>query len=84
MLDVSKGYMAIAGTKLEGKSDKADEIQIIDALMEVKDPEIPVNLYDLGLIYSIKNSNNNILIEMTSDNQKMTIINQECSIVIRK
>ena len=54
MPDVSKGYMAIAGTKLEGKSDKADEIQIIDALMEVKDPEIPVNIYDLGLIYSIE------------------------------
>ena len=52
--DVSKGFMATAGTKLEGKSDKADEIQIIDALMEVKDPEIPVNIYDLGLIYSIE------------------------------
>ena len=54
MPDVSKGFMATAGTKLEGKSDKADEIQIIDALMEVKDPEIPVNIYDLGLIYSIE------------------------------
>ena len=54
MPDVSKGYMAIAGTKLEGKTKKADEIQIINALMEVKDPEIPVNIYDLGLIYSIE------------------------------
>ena len=54
MPDVSKGYMAIAGTKLEGKSEKADEIPIINALMEIKDPEIPVNIYDLGLIYSIE------------------------------
>ncbi|MEK9532381.1 MAG: iron-sulfur cluster assembly protein, partial [Alphaproteobacteria bacterium] len=54
MPDASKGYIAIAGTKLEGKSDKADEIQIINALMKVKDPEIPVNIYDLGLIYSIE------------------------------
>ena len=27
--------------------------QIIDAIKAVYDPEIPVNLYDLGLIYSI-------------------------------
>ncbi len=27
--------------------------QIIDAIKEVYDPEIPVNLYDLGLIYAI-------------------------------
>ena len=69
MPDVSKGYMAIAGTKLEGKSDKADEIQIIDALMEVKDPEIPVNIYDLGLIYEIDcldNCNVNIKMSLTA------------------
>lgn len=29
------------------------EGQIIDAIKQVYDPEIPVNLYDLGLIYSI-------------------------------
>ncbi|MEM6459295.1 MAG: iron-sulfur cluster assembly protein [Planctomycetota bacterium] len=29
------------------------EGRIIDAIKEVYDPEIPVNLYDLGLIYSI-------------------------------
>ena len=29
MPDVSKGYMAIAGTKLEGKSDKADDISFL-------------------------------------------------------
>ena len=54
MPDVSKGYMAIAGAKLDGKSEKAHENQIINALMEVKDPEIPVNIYDLGLIYGIE------------------------------
>ena len=42
--------------------------QIIECIKTVMDPEIPVNLYDLGLIYSIKNSNNNVLIEMTLTN----------------
>ena len=37
--------------------------EIIECIKTVMDPEIPVNLYDLGLIYSIENSNNNILIE---------------------
>ena len=35
--------------------------EIIKCIKTVMDPEIPVNLYDLGLIYSIKNSNNNNL-----------------------
>ncbi len=30
------------------------EEQIIEALRHVYDPEIPVNIYDLGLIYKIK------------------------------
>ena len=43
--------------------------QVIDELRKVMDPEIPVNLYDLGLIYNIKiDSNNNIEIEMTLTN----------------
>ena len=40
------------------------------------DPEIPVNLYDLGLIYSIKNNNNNILIEMTLTNPNCPVAGQ--------
>ena len=42
--------------------------EVIKCIKTVMDPEIPVNLYDLGLIYSIKNSNNNIVIEMTLTN----------------
>ncbi len=33
---------------------KALEAEIIQALKMVYDPEIPVNIYDLGLIYEIK------------------------------
>ena len=43
--------------------------QVVEELKKVMDPEIPVNLYDLGLIYNIKiDSNNNISIEMTLTN----------------
>ena len=43
--------------------------QIIEELKKVMDPEIPVNLYDLGLIYKIEiDSKNNISIDMTLTN----------------
>ena len=42
------------------------EQQIIAAIRTVYDPEIPVNLYDLGLIYNIDiNDENEVQIEMT-------------------
>ena len=53
MPDVSDAHTAIAGDKLSKKGIKPLESDIINALTEVKDPEIPVNIYDLGLIYSI-------------------------------
>ena len=49
---------------------------IIERIKTVMDPEIPVNLYDLGLIYSIQNSNNNILIEMTLTNPNCPVAGQ--------
>ena len=50
--------------------------QIIECIKTVMDPEIPVNLYDLGLIYSIKNTNNNIVIEMTLTNPNCPVAGQ--------
>ena len=54
----------------EGKSgsivDLVLEQQIIDALRSVYDPEIPINIYDLGLIYSIDiNQHKAVSIDMT-------------------
>jgi metal-sulfur cluster biosynthetic enzyme len=40
------------GVKLEGDEDVIK--RVVEALKEVYDPEIPVNVYDLGLIYEVK------------------------------
>ena len=48
---------------------KLNKEEIINCIKTVKDPEIPVNLYDLGLIYNIAiDENNNINIDMTLTN----------------
>ena len=39
--------------------------KVIEQLKTVYDPEIPVNIYDLGLIYNIETVDNNINIKMT-------------------
>ena len=50
-------------------STKITKKQVIKCIRTVVDPEIPVNLYDLGLIYEIKiNDNNDIKIKMTLTN----------------
>ena len=41
------------------------EEKIVQMLRTVYDPEIPVNVYDLGLIYNVDINEGNISIEMT-------------------
>ena len=62
--------------KLNNEVSLIHKDEIIKCIKTVMDPEIPVNLYDLGLIYSIKNSNNNILIEMTLTNPNCPVAGQ--------
>ena len=50
------------------------ETQIVDALKTVFDPEIPVNIYDLGLVYEIR------LIDDDTVNIKMTLTNPNCPV----
>ena len=46
--------------------DKALEVDIIESLREVYDPEIPVNIYDLGLIYAIRiREDRSVFVKMT-------------------
>ena len=41
------------------------EERIVAMLKTVYDPEIPVNIYDLGLIYRIDANNGDVIIDMT-------------------
>ncbi len=55
-----------AGKKLNNASVSIQENTVINKLKQVFDPEIPVSVYDLGLIYKIERfSNGNINIEMS-------------------
>ncbi|MEL0142066.1 MAG: iron-sulfur cluster assembly protein [Alphaproteobacteria bacterium] len=47
-------------------SGPADPIVVEDALKTVHDPEIPVNIYDLGLIYDVdRRQNGDVYITMS-------------------
>ncbi len=49
-----------------GECDPALQEQVIEALKTVRDPEIPVNLVDLGLIYDlVVNRDGTVYVEMT-------------------
>ncbi len=47
-------FTATSGQPLAEGSSVAGEDAVIEAMKTVFDPEIPVNIYDLGLIYGVK------------------------------
>jgi len=55
---------------------KIKKEDIVKCIKTVMDPEIPVNLYDLGLIYSINVVNNEIFVEMTLTNPNCPVAGQ--------
>jgi FeS assembly SUF system protein len=53
------------------------ETEIVKVLKNIYDPEIPVNIYDLGLIYEINvDDDNNVRILMTLTTPNCPIIDQ--------
>jgi FeS assembly SUF system protein len=57
--DYLAGFLAqtpVAQEKPAGAASDSDALReaIIDTLKEIYDPEIPVNIYDLGLIYGVE------------------------------
>ena len=64
--DTSQGFVVRAGTALTDASGPADPIVVEDALKTVHDPEIPVNIFDLGLIYDVdRRQNGDVYITMS-------------------
>ena len=72
--DKNSSYFKSFNNIVSNKQIAKDEI--VKCFKTVMDPEIPVNLYDLGLIYSISNINNNVVIEMTLTNPNCPVAGQ--------
>lgn len=65
-VDPNEEFKATAGKPLPEGATVATEDAVVEALCEVYDPEIPVNIYDLGLIYGLSIlDDGEIKIEMT-------------------
>lgn len=47
---------------LEGTADSPLEAQVVEALRGVYDPEIPVSVFDLGLIYDLRFSADGVVL----------------------
>lgn len=59
-------YSAFAGKELPKGETKAQMFDIVSRIRTVSDPEIPLNVYDMGLIYKTEQRDNgDIYIEMT-------------------
>ena len=61
-----KDFVATAGQSKPADEKTASEADVVDALKTVCDPEIMINVYDLGLIYNIEiRDNGDVFIAMT-------------------
>ena len=59
-------FIATAGKKNNSSTRFIDKSEIVESLKTIHDPELPVNIYDLGLIYDINISKgNNVFIKMS-------------------
>ncbi|MDR1026668.1 MAG: iron-sulfur cluster assembly protein [Lactobacillus sp.] len=60
-----KDYIAVAEGKMNDRIASKEEI--IEALKTVSDPEIGINIYDMGLVYDIIQdpTNGDVLVNMT-------------------
>jgi FeS assembly SUF system protein len=64
--DYLEGFLAAKPQPAEGAEPGGDVYEaVIAALKEIYDPEIPVNIYDLGLIYNVEINEGQALVSMT-------------------
>ena len=65
--DYLSGFLAEKPTEVAPDASGSDlQAAVIEALKEIYDPEIPVNIYDLGLIYGVEvGDDNHTVVTMT-------------------
>ncbi len=63
--DYLEGFLSQKPAPVAVEGDEALQDAIIVALKEIYDPEIPVNIYDLGLIYGVEVNGGHALVTMT-------------------
>lgn len=65
-ISIPEDYEAHAGQPLPENEKLASQGDIVEALKTVFDPEIPINIYDLGLVYDVRQQENgDVDIDMT-------------------
>ena len=67
-------FIARAGKKNNSSTRFIDKSEIVERLKTIHDPELPVNIYDLGLIYDIR------LIDKNDLKIKMTLTAPGCPV----
>jgi FeS assembly SUF system protein len=64
--DYLEGFLAQKPAPLSGEEPGGALYEaVIDALKDIYDPEIPVNIYDLGLVYGVEISGGHTIVTMT-------------------
>ena len=64
-LDPHASFIATAGKKNNSSTRFIDKSEIVECLKTIHDPELPVNIYELGLIYDIQVKGRKAEIKMT-------------------
>ena len=67
-------FIAAAGKKNNSSTRIIEKSEIVESLKTIHDPELPVNIYDLGLIYDIR------IIDKNDLNIKMSLTAPGCPV----
>ena len=67
-------FIATAGKKNNSTTRIIEKSEIVESLKTIHDPELPVNIYDLGLIYDIR------IIDKNDLNIKMSLTAPGCPV----